>query len=567
MPVPPAPAGSGPQPTTPFAGSGASLPLAGHTVLGELGRGGMGVVYKVRQERLKRVVAVKMVLAGGPTGPEGLARFYAEAEAVARLHHPNVVQLYEMGELDGHPYFIFEYVGGSTLQKRLEGRPQPPRAAAELVETLARAVHAAHLRGIVHRDLKPANILLEPPPMGAADGGAEGEPDAAHLYGLPKIADFGLAKRLDHDAGPSEAGQVLGTPLYMAPEQARGHTEDVGPAADVYALGAILYEMLTGRPPIPSKGGGLQEMICRIVSEPPAPPGRLRRGLSRDLEAVCLKCLEKDPHRRYRTALALADDLARWRRGEPVRARPPRGPERLWRWCLLNPVPACLLLTVTLGSAFGLWHLSRLSESIVRTTALEGAAQESEMLGQANTFYTDVVRRAQLAGAEATHDYQTKEGAIPIPATFTIELGKRIQESGETGMRLRLYSEYPFRNRADGGPHDDFERAALDRLKENPEEPFYRFEDHKGRPALRYATARKMLRTCVDCHNTHPESTKKDWKVGDVRGVMEIIRPLDRDMAQTSAGLRSTFALMGGVAAGLLALSGVVLAVGKRRHG
>jgi hypothetical protein len=287
----------------------------------------------------------------------------------------------------------------------------------------------------------------------------------------------------------------------------------------------------------------------------------------RDLETICLKCLEKEPRKRYPSALSLAEDLHRFLKHEPIQARPVGGPERLWRWCLRNPVPASLLLTVTLGSALGLWHLSRLSDTIMRTTALESVAQQAEVLAEANTLYTDVVRRARNAGAEATHEYLTQDKAIPIPATFTIELGRQVSDKTETGMRLRLYSDHPFRTRPDGGPKDDFERAALARLRADPNAPVHRFEEYQGRPVLRYAVAQRMRKACVACHNSHPDSTKTDWQVGDVRGVMEIIRPLDRETAQTRKDLQGTFVLVGVVSAALLGLSGLALWLGKRRRG
>jgi adenylate cyclase len=238
----------------------------------------------------------------------------------------------------------------------------------------------------------------------------------------------------------------------------------------------------------------------------------------------------------------------------------------LWRWCRRNPVAASLLLAVTLGSASGLGHLMSLSERLVREAALESAAQQSEMLYEVNNFYSaDVVDRVSRAGIAATHDYRDRPGTIPLPATLTIELGKHISDKSVSGMQVRLYSDKPFRTRKDGGPKDDFEREALDRLRLDPDEPVYRFEDFQGRPALRYATTRRMQATCVSCHNQHQDSVYKNWKEGDVPGVLEIIRPLDRDVARTRAGLRSTFVLMAVISGSLLALSVFVLVAGRRR--
>ena len=284
----------------------------------------MGVVYKAKHEKLKRVVALKMIRTDPESDSQYLARFQAEAEAVARLHHPNIVQIFEVGEHDGSTYLALEFVTGGTLKNRLDG-PQPVRAAAQLVQLLARAVHAAHQRGIIHRDLKPANILLQPAPLTENWHAASGDAiDATQVYGVPKVNDFGLAKRIDEDDEPLRYGDIVGTPLYMAPEQARGRIEAIGPAADIYSLGVILYEMLTGRPPFLS--GSPVDVLRQVLSEPHVPPRQLRRNLPRDLEAICQRCLEKDPRRRYPSALALAEDLGHFLDGEPVRARPPVPP-------------------------------------------------------------------------------------------------------------------------------------------------------------------------------------------------------------------------------------------------
>jgi tRNA A-37 threonylcarbamoyl transferase component Bud32 len=293
------------------AASGPARPsdnVPGYEILGELGRGGMGVVYKARQVRLNRTVALKMILAGGHAAPAEVARFRREAEAAARLQHPGVVQIYEIGEHEAGPYFSLEFVPGGSLAARLADGPLPPLEAARLIEAMARAVHAAHRQGIVHRDIKPQNILL------TEDG-------------QPKIADFGLAKQLDV-GGQTRTGEVMGTPSYMAPEQAAGR-KDVGPAADVYALGAVLFELLTGRPPFVAPTA--LDTILQVI-EAEAPPARsISPAVPRDLDTVCGKCLRKKPADRYESAQALADDLRRYLDGEPVHARPPRLWERLNR--------------------------------------------------------------------------------------------------------------------------------------------------------------------------------------------------------------------------------------------
>jgi serine/threonine-protein kinase len=273
----------------------------GYEILGELGRGGMGVVYKTQQVKLKRLVALKMVLAGGHAGPDQLDRFRIEAEAVARLQHPNIVQIYEVGENAGLPFFSMEFVTGSSLAKKVEAGPLPPREAARLTEVLARAVQHAHQRGVVHRDLKPANILLD-------------------QEGVAKITDFGLAKRLEAEDGVhTRSGAVMGTPSYMAPEQALGLTAQLGPLVDVYALGALLYELLTGRPPF--KAATVLETLQQVIGDAPVPPRRLNPAVPADLETVCLKCLEKEPQRRYASAAELAADLERFLAGEMIVAR------------------------------------------------------------------------------------------------------------------------------------------------------------------------------------------------------------------------------------------------------
>jgi WD40 repeat protein/tRNA A-37 threonylcarbamoyl transferase component Bud32 len=320
--------------TPPATGAAAAAAPAvpGYEVLGELGRGGMGVVYKARHARLHRVVALKMVLGGAGAGAAELARFHREGEAAARFQHPNIVQIHEVGEHDGRPFFALEYVPGGSLKERLAGTPLPGLEAARLVELLARAMHYAHERGIVHRDLKPANVLL------AEDG-------------TPKITDFGLAKALEEDSGQTHSGAVLGTPSYMAPEQAQGLAREVGPPADVYALGAVLYECLTGRPPF--KGATLLDTLEQVRGREPVAVRQLQPRVPRDLETICLKCLQKDPKRRYESARALADDLGRFLRGEPIRARPVGAAERARKAVRRNPLVSLLIATVVGVSVVG----------------------------------------------------------------------------------------------------------------------------------------------------------------------------------------------------------------------
>jgi serine/threonine-protein kinase len=379
------PSGPAPAPAVP-----AELPaVAGYEVLSVLGRGAAGVVYQARQVGLNRVVALKMILAGGHAGPGQLACFRADAEAAARLQHPNIVQIYEAGEQDGLPFISLEYVDGGSLDRRIGGTPQPPRQAAALVQALARAMAYAHERGVIHRDLKPANVLL------TADG-------------TPKVADFGLAKRLEDDATATRSGTVVGTASYMAPEQAAGRTREVGPLSDVYALGAILYELLTGRPPF--RGASLYDTLQQVRKREPAPPRQLAAGVDRDLETVCLKCLQKEPKKRYAGADALADDLGRFLAGEPIKARPVSAPERLWRWARREPwlaalagAVAVLLLTVALGSLAFAWRLKREKDQTERARQEADASAQAEK--EARRLADENARVARRNMEQAVHQH------------------------------------------------------------------------------------------------------------------------------------------------------------------
>jgi tetratricopeptide (TPR) repeat protein len=312
--------------------------VAGYEILAELGRGTMGVVYHARQLRLNRLVALKMVLAGAYASEESLTRFRLEAEAVARLQHPHIVQIYEVGEQEGRPFFSMEYIGGGSLAMKLGVALPSNQEAAQLCENLARAVHYAHERGVVHRDLKPANILL----MKDQQAGSLPFADL-----VPKVVDFGLAKQLDGETLGTASGAILGTPGYMAPEQASGLSGQIGPAADIYALGAILYHLLTGRPPFQSET--VEMTLNKVRLDEPAPPTRLRPKVARDLQTICLKCLEKEPRQRYTSAAALADDLQRFLDGEPLRARPVTAVERTWKWIKRRPTVAALLMVSALA--------------------------------------------------------------------------------------------------------------------------------------------------------------------------------------------------------------------------
>jgi eukaryotic-like serine/threonine-protein kinase len=342
----------GTQPTAP------GFHVPGYELLEELGRGGMGVVYKARQMSLGRVVALKMLLPASPVDAQTLARFRTEAEALARLHHPNIVPIYDIGSTEERPFFSMEFVDGPSLAMVLEGRPQDPRTCAALIETLARAVHAVHLCGIIHRDLKPANVLLSfdrvrvtHPTSVGADSRVRATYPTALNEAIPKITDFGLAKDQTTARQLTLTGTTMGTPSYMAPEQARGKGEKVGPAADIYALGSILYEMLTGRPPFDAPTPA--ETVVALLNEEPVSPSRIQPRVPRDLATICLHCLEKSSRRRYASAIELAEDLQRFQAGETIRARPVGPLERAYRWCRRRPLVAGLIaLSSVLAVAF-----------------------------------------------------------------------------------------------------------------------------------------------------------------------------------------------------------------------
>jgi WD40 repeat protein/tRNA A-37 threonylcarbamoyl transferase component Bud32 len=346
--------------------------IPGYELLAELGRGGMGVVYKARQTSLSRIVALKMLLPAA--GPELLARFRAEAEVLARLQHPNIITIYDIGEQQGRPYFTMEYVAGPSLSRLAEGRPQEIVGSARLLEALARTIHVVHQQGILHRDLKPANILLRrmsdtPTPNNKSAGDLSNVEPRLGDFDF-KITDFGLAKDQATAGNLTQTDVTMGTPCYMAPEQARG--SGVGQAADVYALGSILYELLTGRPPF--QGGTAAETLDQLRDEEPLSPARLRPKLPRDIVTICLKCLEKAPRNRYASALELAEDLRRFQAGEPIRARPIGILGRSIRWCRRRPLVAGLLLVTTLLAvglvATILIYNARLQEALVRVEKL-----------------------------------------------------------------------------------------------------------------------------------------------------------------------------------------------------
>ncbi|HKB37288.1 MAG TPA: DUF3365 domain-containing protein, partial [Gemmataceae bacterium] len=438
------------------------------------------------------------------------------------------------------------------------------------------AVHAAHANGVVHRDLKPANILLQ---RSAVSGQRSEEGRLSLLSDLcpltsdlcPKITDFGVAKCITGDGeapglrGPTVTGEVLGTPQYMAPEQAAGRSKEIGPAADVYALGAILYELLTGRPPF--TGETSLDTVLQVLHNEPVSVTSLQPNVPRDLETICLKCLRKEPRKRYGSALELAEDLQRFLRDEPIRARPVLAVEKLWRWVRRHPVPAGLLAAALLAPVVALTALSLLSARLVRSSALESAAQQAELLEEANKEYSRIVQRVEKAHFSVNKTVPPTPGTVPlsIPATFLHDVGEQLGQTGKTGVQVRQYSDYPFPWRA-GGPRDEFEREALRRLRQSKgQETVQEFTEIGGQRVVRYAQARVMERSCVECHNTHPQSPRKDWQEGDVRGVLEILRPLDRDEARVGEALRLALLLSAVLSCLLLGGSLLVVWAGRRR--
>ena len=301
-----------------------------YELLEEVAHGGMGVVFRARQVSLNRVVALKMILAGRLATEREVQRFRAEAEAVAKLRHPNIVAIHEVGVHEGQHYFSMDLVQGRNLASLVREHPLPPATAARYVQAIAEAIHHAHQQGVIHRDLKPSNVLID-------------ESDQ------PRITDFGLAKQFKTDSDLTLSGQVLGSPNFMPPEQAAGRNQEVGPQSDLYSLGAILYYLLTGRPPFAAQS--VQATLAKVLQAEPLAPRALNEAVPQDLQTICLKCLEKDTRRRYRTARELADELGRFLRGEPILARPVSPPAKLWRWCRRNRAlaaslgaAACLLL-------------------------------------------------------------------------------------------------------------------------------------------------------------------------------------------------------------------------------
>ncbi|REK17734.1 MAG: DUF3365 domain-containing protein [Planctomycetota bacterium] len=558
------------QPGDPLIG----VRLGVYEVRKRIGQGGMGNVYlATRVEDFKQRVAIKVLKRGMDT-EDILRKFRMEIRVVAALgQHANIARLLDAGTTDdGLPYFVMEYVEGMQIDQYCDKNRLSIDERLDLAGQVANVVHFAHQHTVIHRDLKPSNVLID-------------------VRGRPKLIDFGIAKITSPELGeetinPTRTGYRALTPEYASPEQLRG--EPLTTATDVYSLGVLLFELLTGRRPTDGRGTDTERQAAAAeLREPPQPssvvlsptetassgtpktrpaeevaaqrqttPEQLRRQLRGDLDNIVSMALRGEPKRRYASAGQLAMDIKRYLAGEQTVARPLSRTERFWRVCRRNPVPASLLVGLLLAALFGLLYLSQLSRVLVERTALQSAAQQAEMLLHGHRYYTEVLdgikTKAPVAAAE-----------LKPPATFTIELFEFLNQSkARSGTSARLLSEYPFKPRAGRPPLDDFELTALSAFETGGRKSYYEFRDFDGTPALRYGIAMRMEQSCCDCHNTHPDSTKTDWRPGDVRGILEVIRPLEDDVERTRAGLLEAFGWMGLVLGGVFALVALLL----RRH-
>ncbi len=535
------------------------------------GQGGMGNVYlATRVEDFKQRVAIKVLKRGLDT-EDILRKFRLEIRVLAALgQHPNIARLLDAGTTkDGLPYFVMEYVEGTQIDEYCDRNRLSVNERLELASQVANVVHFAHQHTVIHRDLKPSNVLID-------------------VRGRPKLIDFGIAKitspeLVEETVNPTRTEYRALTPEYASPEQLRG--EPLTTATDVYSLGVLVFELLTGRRPADGQGTDTRrEASSAELRESPLPSSvvlagvegttarsakarsaeevaacrqttvqQLRQQLRGDLDNLVGMALRSEPKRRYASAGQLAVDIQRYLAGEPIVARPLGRTERFWRVCRRNPVPASLLFSLLLAALFGLIYLTQLSKILVRRTALQSAAQQSEMLLQGHRYYTKVLDdiKSQAPDAAAT---------LKPPATFTIELFAFINQSkSRASTQARLLSEYPFKMRAGRPPLDDFELTALRQFETNGKKSYYEFREFEQMPVLRYGIAMRMEKSCCDCHNSHPQSTKTDWKPGDVRGILEVIRPLADDEERTRDGLLLAFGWMGLVLGSVFGLVCLVL--------
>jgi tetratricopeptide (TPR) repeat protein len=465
--------------------------IPGYKLVSKLGEGGMGVVFLAEQTGLNRQVAVKMIRGGSQARPDHFSRFRVEAEAVAQLRHQNIVQIYEIGEVDGLPYFSLELLEGGSLDDRMAGTPQSPRQAAGLVATLARAVGVAHAAGIIHRDLKPSNVLYT-------------------LDGVPKVTDFGLAKRMESDSRQTESGAIMGSPSYMAPEQARGNTKDVRPAADIYALGAILYEMLTGRPPF--KGVTPIDTVRQVIDDEAVPPSRLVPKVPRDLETICLKCLDKDPLKRYTAAAAFVEDLERFQKGETILARRTPPLERGYKWAKRRPARAAMIVFATAGFLIltlgGAWYerQRRLLETAMARAALERLDKGSALIDAARAAHSaEDLSRAQgdlshFEGQLKSGDQQRIAGLPERIQTSLDDVHRRLRELRDSDSRQKL---------------DLAERRRFEKFKSLRSRAQLAAVEFELDPASRGARLRDAAHQALAVYARDSRAADQDWTIAD----------------------------------------------------
>lgn len=524
----------------------------------ELGEGSFGHVFRARDTELDRTVAVKVQRAGVLASDAEVRRFLREAQSAAQLSHPGIVALHDCGQTEeGVCYLVTQFVDGQTLEALLRKTRYDARQAAQLTADLAETIHYAHTQGVVHRDIKPSNVLID-------------------SQGRPHITDFGLAKRLYAESPATSEGRLLGTPAYMSPEQASGDSRQVDERSDIYSLGVVLYELLTGDRPF---RGNHRQLVRQVLEDEPRPVRKLNDRAPRDLETICMKAISKSPARRYPTAQAMADDLRRFLRGEAIQARPVGPGERLIRWCRRYPLAAGLLAAVTAGAVAGFWYLSLLSRHFVEASALDSVRMEADMLERLNGFYSEkIIDRLDQTKVRVSNNYAQRNDTVPLPATMLIDAGEHISKS-HTGMEVRLYSGFPFRPQ--GGPRDGFEKRALAALeaKVRAVQPasghapaaylqaaYHEFGYKQGKPVVRYARPQIMQESCVKCHNQNTSSPKRNWKAGDLVGVLAITRPLDRDIERTERGLRGAFVIVATVATVLMGFSMAFVAATRVRR-